>query len=317
MKRNLIVLMIIGMIFTGCAKSTEINNGSSTVTSPRPTLTLTLTLTPSPSMMPSMTVVPTLSTEAAHSYFLELLLQNGGCSLPCWWGIKPGKSTTLDAKNILFPLTGRASLDLSAYDHGSLQITYPKSDTETDLLLAYYSVLHDNIIDVITISTQAFHVKNIDSDKDPSFYGSADYNKLFNSYTLQGILSTYGPPSDVFLYVENNAAEPNAPSFIELRLMYTDKGIFVKYSSHLDARNGNYLSCPSKAFVSLWLLSPEGRLAYQDALSNVSDWSDIFPKNYGKSLKDMTQMTIDNFYNTFKQPTEACIETPISLWPNR
>jgi hypothetical protein len=316
MKRNLIVLMIVGMLFIGCAKSPDINtpdinNGSLTATS------LRATFTPSPLIMPTMTAVATLPTEVAYSYFLELLVQNRGCSLPCWWGIRPGKSTTLDVKSILFPLTGRAILDLSANDHGSLEMKYPKSDTEIELVLTYYSILHDNIIDVVTINTQAFHEKNIgNSDQDRSFYGSAAYNQLFNNYTIQGILSIYGPPADVFLYVEKNEAEPNAPSFIELRLMYPDKGIFVKYSSLLEAINGNYLSCPSKAFISLWLLSPDGRLSYQDILSTVSDWSDIFPKNYGKSLKDMTQMTIDNFYSTFKQPTEACIETPIGLWPS-
>jgi hypothetical protein len=54
-----------------------------------PTPTPTATYTPRPTVTPSLTPLPTLDPDAAATLVLELLDNNGGCSLPCWWGATP------------------------------------------------------------------------------------------------------------------------------------------------------------------------------------------------------------------------------------
>jgi hypothetical protein len=77
-----------------------------------PTATPTFTLTPSPTYTPipsaTPTLIPTLSVKDAQIKLLGLLATNGGCRLPCLWGITPGKSNYQEAQNVLKPLSGVA-----------------------------------------------------------------------------------------------------------------------------------------------------------------------------------------------------------------
>jgi hypothetical protein len=43
----------------------------------------------------------TLDSEEAQKLVQKLLENNGGCKLPCWWGITPGKTTWAEARQIL------------------------------------------------------------------------------------------------------------------------------------------------------------------------------------------------------------------------
>ena len=46
---------------------------------------------------------PTISSTNVEGQKLvqELLENNGGCKLPCWWGFTPGKTTWVEARQIL------------------------------------------------------------------------------------------------------------------------------------------------------------------------------------------------------------------------
>lgn len=60
---------------------------------PTPTFTLTLA--------PTLTPFPKLSREDAHALVHNLLETNGGCRLPCWWGIVPGLTDWKTARHFL------------------------------------------------------------------------------------------------------------------------------------------------------------------------------------------------------------------------
>ncbi|MFT3893686.1 MAG: hypothetical protein QM730_18815 [Anaerolineales bacterium] len=64
----------------------------------------TLTPTPHPTLSATQTIVPTLSTDEALQQIKELYKDNGGCDLPCWWGIVPGETTWEQTKQLLGPL---------------------------------------------------------------------------------------------------------------------------------------------------------------------------------------------------------------------
>jgi hypothetical protein len=48
---------------------------------------------PTPTVPPSPTLVPTLTADQEQALVLDLLQNNAGCRLPCWWGFTPGKTT--------------------------------------------------------------------------------------------------------------------------------------------------------------------------------------------------------------------------------
>src|SRR6185436_4057409 len=94
---NLILILILA---AGCIQVTNEVVTPSLGSSVFPTMTPTLTLNPTN----TSTIVPTLPAEGAWTKLLELLANNGGCRLPCLWGITPGKSTYKEAQAILTPL---------------------------------------------------------------------------------------------------------------------------------------------------------------------------------------------------------------------
>lgn len=60
-------------------------------------------LRPSPTreLIASDTPVPTLTDNEENELLLSLMLSNGGCELPCWWGIEPGVTTEQDAWGLI------------------------------------------------------------------------------------------------------------------------------------------------------------------------------------------------------------------------
>ena len=62
----------------------------------QPTLASKPTLT---SPAPQVTPVSTLTTSERTSLVQEMLKTNGGCELPCWWGIVPGQTDWQALKN--------------------------------------------------------------------------------------------------------------------------------------------------------------------------------------------------------------------------
>src|SRR5688572_13990138 len=54
------------------------------------------------SVLKSETITePTMTTDEAKRLVRDLLENNAGCKLPCWWGITPGKTTWSEARQIL------------------------------------------------------------------------------------------------------------------------------------------------------------------------------------------------------------------------
>src|SRR5512133_1906896 len=65
------------------------------------TPTLTMTITDTPTQPPISTLLP---TEAAIQV-QDLMKTNGGCHLPCWWRIEPGKTSWTNAYQTLAPIS--------------------------------------------------------------------------------------------------------------------------------------------------------------------------------------------------------------------
>lgn len=73
-----------------------------TISSPKPTRTVS----PPTADLPTHTIAATatLTPQQILDEIRHLFDENGGCALPCWWGIEPGKTTWEEALTILSPL---------------------------------------------------------------------------------------------------------------------------------------------------------------------------------------------------------------------
>ena len=82
---------------------TKTITATKTSPAPKPTVFATEKVLPTftPTSVSTLTPLPTLSQRDAHDLIQALLQNNGGCRLPCWWGITPGQTDWNTARQFL------------------------------------------------------------------------------------------------------------------------------------------------------------------------------------------------------------------------
>ena len=209
------------------------------------------------------------------------------CLLPCWAGITPGKTTWQEAKQILGEVVDFARIDESGTCINKLcNLIEWQSRAGMDV--------RGYLIDQANGSIYSIIVK---------------VSKPTSIYRLDQILSQYGPPGKVFLHV---TTAPGTYNELSLTLAYPNHQFIITYTWLAVLFGENVVSCfQDGTAVSLFVKPIPG------------EWTDDLIKNevYGnteidaiafKSLQDATDMTIDQFYSTFKNIKGGeCIRTPI------
>jgi len=283
--------------------------------------TATLMLTPLATNTPipsTPTDVPTLPAEDARQRLLALLANNNNCRLPCFWGITPGKSHYREARSILLPLSGLAEtvlFDLS-YPGDGISLQYIEGDFRLNSSVSYLYD-KDGIVSRVrfrVLEQQLSKDKYGDTIKTP-IYGLPEFIQRVEYYSLSHLLSEQGIPTSVMI----STVGPNIRSYIgvinvDLVLLYPDQGIWAHYVTSVDEGNvgNNVKICPIEAHIEMDLYPPGNPDSFY-ALLDKTDWG--VTKAMYKPLNEATSMSVEEFYETFRNPTNQCIETPANIWP--
>ena len=95
--------IILGLLVANC--TTVIPTGTPELANIALTPTIEIPVLPTPTITLTKTPEPTSEITSTPNHirakFMKLYSTNGNCSLPCWWGIIPGK-TTLNEVHQLF-----------------------------------------------------------------------------------------------------------------------------------------------------------------------------------------------------------------------
>jgi len=233
---------------------------------------------------------PTLTTDESKRLVQDLLENNAGCRLPCWWGITPGKTTWAEARSFL------ESFALYIGETGGVQVPLP----------APYSNA--------TFMNHGYSIKN----------GIVEYIRIYNynlapNYYLPKFLENYGQPSEV--WIQTFSQEEIGQWNFTYDLFYMDKGILIEYGvatsmedAVVDGKLQNCLKYATSPFIYLW--SPEkNKMSFQDAKQKF-----LSPQNLPERmpLLEATGMDEKTFYETFRDAdTDICIETPKNLWQQK
>ena len=235
---------------------------------------------------------PTLTTDESKRLVRDLLENNAGCRLPCWWGIIPGKTTWVKAREILENVSlfiGGEASSKDFYASVSAYLPYP--------------------YDFAPYMEQLYGVKN----------GVVNYIRVYNfdlapNYRLSNVLETYGQPTEIWMRTYSEDQIDIQPFLIDL--FYQNSGILIEYSTGdpLAELNGKLQNCQiikmDSPFIHLW--SPEAQaLSFQEAKKFIDTMSLPEPK----PLLEATGMDVKTFYETFKNSeTNVCLETPKDIW---
>jgi hypothetical protein len=300
-KISWLMVIIIALLLAGCSNTTTLTatleasatGAVSTQITVTPSMTgtyppePTITLTPLP---PTWTPQPTLNSREAQKLLSNLLKDNGGCKLPCFWGITPGETTWQEANNFLETFT---SFSVRDFPDGirwiEPLIPFPREKYGT---IRHSYRFHNGVVE----SIQAYN-----SDLAPVFY-------------LTNFLITYGPPSEV--WIRTQAIEEQGSQPFEVALFYPEQGILMDYSGGnlttvgADLRNclGSELDSP---FIFLWDVSE--KMSFDQAIKGLlnESYDDPF-----LPLEEAAGMDAKTFYESFRTPgNNACIVTPKNLWP--
>ena len=267
--------------------------GASTVGTPTPSLQ-TSTPLPTPTIEHyTPTVVPTLSPEEAEEQIREMIRTNGGCDLPCWWGVAP-RQTTIKAVQSAW---GSFASDISplpeVLDKEGYSITFedPESPGKEYTILLYTA------------------------------NGVVEKMDTFAFDSLADLLEKYGVPKEIQLHSGGVSMGFRPPSF-SLAMLYPEQGIMIYFpealGDYLSERGTEYVQlCPKNIREAgnpgLYLWSPDSPLSFADILP------DIYPSPETRRyelLEDVSNMDEKAFFDSFTNPASSeCLKTPAGIWP--
>jgi hypothetical protein len=263
------------------ASLTQIPSPAALSTTSRPSKTSTQTPTQ------VWTPHPTLNSDEAKTVIQELLVTNGDCRLPCWWGITPGQTTWAEAWRILSPLM--TDLFISPLEGYFTFYFWVPTSFQPDGKIAVRLVVRDDKVESIRV--------------------------VVNS-TLQEFLETNGPPGQVQLFTDGAPPGTDPSGYYILALFYPEKGILAFYDGV--EQYGDIMDiCPSRITTlgtGVFLWSPEKEISLEQALefSFVGELVEYF-----YPLEDISEMTTTDFYETFVKPENvaACIRVDNPYFP--
>jgi hypothetical protein len=259
-----------------------------------PTTTSELSLTNTPTASPSSTwtPLPTLAPDQVIIYINKLLDTNGGCELPCWWGISLGVTSWEEAEHFLKSFATRVASEgiFTLRENGEYfriskySASYPVSEQEEGALI--FSI-KEGIVDVIEISPHT----------------------VAKHFTLSQILKKLGRPTQIYISTYRDSPDDFIP--FSLIIYYQDNQLLAYFETNAIVCPDMIRGCFSENQPRIWLWSPDEIWAEDQILERT-----LLGGSEGlKQLDQVSNYTTQIFYETFSDPeTAECIETPKDLW---
>jgi hypothetical protein len=249
----------------------------------------TITPLPTSTILSVQTRLPTLNAQNPSVAVKELLENNGGCQLPCWWGVIPGRTNWEDAYNLLSPIANTVYESTTGNPELiNVAMFFPAPYPLSGEFRQVYRV-KDGIVERIEILPQGY-----------------------SKYSLpNGLLREFGNPEMIFL-----GGSIDQPQSFQLILYYPSQGIFALYSNELH---------PFQQQEILDVCFTEAEITYVDMFlwDPANSFSEALDYIFGQyerpfyEIELVTDLTISEFSDLFASSDQAgCFLTPSSIWRN-
>jgi len=306
-----IVLSLLLMSCNNSLQSTQ-NSTATPILNFVPQTNTPIAKTPTITPIPASTLHPALNAESANKLALQLLNDNSNCRLPCWWGIIPTITTSQDAISFLNSFSSIASTNSTDNDGGYMILKIPNGNGLLSPFIEYNSI--DGVINTLIVGISQI-VKNENGGYD-EVYDDPAFARATQFLSLPEILRSYGQPKEVL--ISTYSLQPLGwPVFFDIQLFYPEHGFLMAYNSLMEFSGSGYIKgCPSKSNIAIGLWEPGKYLSINDLPGNIRNNISSFPLSSYLQVNEATDMSIQDFYDTFKNDEGTlCLETPSSLWP--
>lgn len=238
------------------------------------------------------TPLATLSNSQATNRMVEWFLGTPGCRFPCWAGITLGKTTWMEAKQII-----GAVVNVDALDE-NITCTFGPCNN-----IAWHSKAGLDIHGDISSNSDGFI----------NWITIESYQPIYE-YRLDKMLKQYGSPDKVFLQTEFHSLN-NYDVFFALTLAYPQYQFIIKYTWMATISGENVIGCLQNGDVYLSLKQIKGEWTDDLIKHEIYSSGDIGAVVF-RPLQEVTDMTINDFYKKFTSVSGSeCITTPGKFWP--
>jgi len=276
-----------------------------------PTEGFAKTLTPTTSPTPILTntptyiasIIPTLNSVDAKQLLNRMLSGNGGCKLPCWWGIYPGETRWADTRATLNSFVERVE---------EQTFTEQGDDGNAHTInLAYVYFERGVLSPVFSLEMPGyFSVQSVDGIVD-SVLAYQDTTSRFN---LSDLLTEYEQPTEV--YINTTSASPTGKVPFSLVAYYAEEGILAFYHDNASVVGDKIHFCAKeKAPINLQTWFPSSitnQKVKQEFIVALDYWifdTGLYP------IQDVSNLTVEQFYLNFEDRNNtSCIITPSNRW---
>jgi hypothetical protein len=273
--------------------------------SPTSALPLNPTLTPRP--RPTITITPTLGPtltfDERNARLIELLETNGGCELPCIWGIMPGETEWQEAFQLLFPL-GQSGFEIPRGRNLIYSFEYQNHQEEFTLPVGMYVV--NGIVDMA-------HEQLVVYENSPLL------DQFWEHFSLRSLLIENGIPSRVGVILTTTEYYWPNNTYFTMWLFYDEEDILIIYYDIATRVDTVYRICPNQLHIerlaplqfSFWTQSPGNERHLEDAYFTYTGGIPDY-----LLLQDAVGVGTNEFYDLIiSGESEACFETPRDIWP--
>ncbi len=260
-----------------------------TVTPPRSSTPPT-TRTPYPTRTPTSTPLPTLEPGELAAFVLQMLETNGGCELPCWWGITPGETRWED----MLAYFRQREVNVVG---GHLDVSYPEQDGYRLPILSVEFQQEEDVVQSVRIRQERFGKFMADR-----------FEQIGRRYALDQVLTRFGVPSEVYLtlYVGSPCIGAGIVPAYQMWIVYQHLGIAILYNGYLVNDLGGWLFCPVFYRTGMFGETSVAEILLQAPSSDapiVSVEPGDDPFVIAGTLTELTGMSLEAFYEAFSQPT--------------
>lgn len=152
-------------------------------------------------------------------------------------------------------------------------------------------------------------------------YNDKFSRQLLSYYTLQHILASYGPPSEIYFFTDENPDDIRGDYLEPISLVVVDynHGYLLNYLFPRQAVGNYYIGYPSQWYeLSLTVWDPANKPAdlSQAAIRNPGEVTGITAREY-KPLEKVSSLSVEEFYAAFKNPNyTGPIKIKAYIWRN-
>jgi hypothetical protein len=250
---------------------------------------------------------PTLTTDESKMLVRDLLENNAGCRLPCWWGIAPGKTSWQETETLLRHL-GATIFPFQMESGENRYAVRLLGLPQLDLSFLENKVPSSGV-------NRIFVGGNKGGGQD-----QREFEFFWESYSPIEIMSKYGAPSRILLDTLGTLGNTDIGKHgYTLWIFYDSLGFMIRYSG-LIADEETFKFCFNLNQGANDIHHIELTLQHQDY---------VFPLEHGDSilgsasprglpLQDVTGISIEEVHQLFTQVEKPyCLETPHDVWPTR